>query len=199
MSGLILDPGYREAVEREKSLRFLAMDGQPVPLCGRLVRQFCLRHLIRLGGLDSPFVMGGTADQADVALFLWVVSTEYSLDAVARESFYAEMLRIIASREAFLEHVAAIRAYLDGALIDHDTPGDDTGALIQSYFSWAAAKVVFFATRFGWDDDAILDKPVARILQYERVIMKNAGVPIANRSDRFLSQMLVERMQQRSN
>lgn len=183
-------PGYQEALEREKSLRNLAMDGQDVPLLGRIVQQFTLRHMVRLGGCNSPFIIGGPVDLADVAMFLWFISPDYSLDKTAREAFFKEAVRLD-FEAARLE----IKRYLDDAFWDNDSGSAASGVpvLVKSYYSYAARLVSLFGERFGWDDDAVMDKPVARLFQYERVIQKRLGLPISNRTDGFLSKWMAER------
>lgn len=181
-------PGFQAALDREQNLRNLAMDGQVIPLCGRLVRQLTLRHVVRLSGCENHFITGGTLDPAEVAVFLWIVSPQYCLDPAKRDAFYQAALRLD-FQKAFRE----INAYLDDALWDCDSGGGDPRVLVKSYYSYAARLVSFLALHFHWDDDAILDKPIARLFQYERVIQKRAGLPISNRTDGLLGKWLAAR------
>lgn len=178
-------PGYAEAVAREQALRDLAFDGQRIPLCGRLVNQFTLRHLMRLGGCDNAFVAGGPAERTDVAMFLWFVSAEYSLDPAARESFYRATVDV-----PFESGGRAINQYLNDAFWDCDGTGMQGE---RSYYSTAAGLICTLAREFGWDDEAILDKPIARLFQYRRIIAARSGIPLINRTDGMIGKWLAAR------
>ena len=181
-------PGYAEAVEREQACRDLAFVGYDVPLCGRPARQFTIRHWLLLLHCDNAFVTGAVIEPADVAMFLWFVSPQFSLDAAERAKFIKE----VSTRVEFAASIVEIRAYLDGAFIDAPPHG---GAPAKPYYSSATSLIAMIAGEYGWDDEAIMDKPLARIFQYAKEIIhrSNPRLPQFNPSDVFISRWLANR------
>lgn len=179
-------PGYAEAVEAERTNRDLAFIGLPVPLCGVVVRQLTLRHLLLLEHCGNAFICGGIPEPSDVALFLWFLSPDYCLDPKKRDEFVRGVARL-----KMVESVLAIRAFLDGAFMD--APQNLDGG--KAYFSTAAGLVSMLAREFGWDDEAILEKPVARLFQYQKAILHRyrPDLPLFNPSDALISRWLAKR------
>lgn len=179
-------PGYAEAQKREQATRDLSFCEWEIPLCGMRVKQFSLLHLLVLGNCDNAFVAGRSPEPEDVALFLWVVSPEYRPnDDRARDRF----VRSMAKRVKFIPACAEIMKFLDEAFMD--SPGG-SGAPTKSYTSFAATFCDVFACEYGWDDQATMSKPVARLFQLLRKIKKrhNPQAIEFNRSDAVLSEYL---------
>lgn len=176
-------PGYAEACAHEQAARDLAFLDFPVPLCGITARQFCLRHLLLLGQCESPIVCGGEIGFADIALFLWFVSTDYCLDK-KREELFVRALRFM-PKDALRE----IDAYLDRAFMDRPANSGRGG---KAYTSMAAGYVDVIASEYHWPDTAIMEMPIARLHQYIRTIMHryNPRLPLINRSEAKVGEWL---------
>lgn len=182
-------PGYTAAREREQANRDLSFLSLPIPLCGVVVRQFNLRHLILLGNLDNAFITHTRAvEVGDVAQFLWVVSQDYSLDEKARTKFVKKLREV-----KFLAAVKEINEYVESAFQDAPAGASATGT---TYTANCASLVELMAHEYGWDDETIMQKPIARLFQYVRVIQKryNPKAILFNKSDQIISQNLRDRM-----
>lgn len=182
-------PGYREAREREQANRDLAFLDFPIPLCGVIVRQFNLKHLVLLGNLGNAFVSRAELPTAvDIAQFLWVVSTEYSLDDKARDKFVKKLRKL-----KYGACLAEINAYLAQAFQDAPPAAGDSGKL---YTSSCASLVELIAHEYKWDDETIMQKPIARLFQYVRLIKVryNPKALLFNKSDALISENLRARM-----
>lgn len=157
-------PGYAEAQKREQENRDLAFCDWPVPLCGLSVKQFTYMHLLILGNCENSFVSGRAHDAEDVAFFLWVVSPDYRPNNIkARDNF----CRGIAKKVKFLGACAEIEEYLVRAF--QDAPGGVVGSS-KNYTSFVAPMCDLFSREYGWDDQQVLNKPVARLFQLLRRI-----------------------------
>ena len=178
-----LIPGYAEATRQEQEARDLAFLGLPIPLCGIIVRQFTPRHLILLTRCRNRFLVGGVPQSEDIAAFLWQVSTAYAPgDAAGRVELFRSL------KVDYAAAVAEIRAYL--AAVFQDAPKGRGPSKL--YTSAMAYLVHTLAKEYGWDDDAILEKPLARLWQYyrhlESVYSPNAAQ--FNPSDRLMAEWL---------
>lgn len=178
-------PGYAEASRKEQESRDLAFCEWPVPLCGIEAKQFTLTHLLILGNCENAFVSGRVPEPADVAFFLWVVSTDYVPNAKERDKFLAR----ICDRVKFVPACGEIMDYLDAAFADAPAGPAEKG---KSYTSFAAVHCDLFASEYGWDDQQTMHKPVARLFQLLRRIQKrhNPRAIQFNRSDRVISDYL---------
>lgn len=177
-------PGYAEAREAEQANRDLAFLNFPMPLCGVLVRQFSLKHLIILGNCGNPFVTGGAAPSPEqIAQFLWVVSDEYAPDQKKMKKFAAGLGSL-----KYMQAIKDITGYLEAAF--QDAPSSGGGGKL--YTASCAALVETIAHEFGWDDEQIMNKPVARLFQYIRLIRKrhDPKALLFNRSDSVISNHL---------
>jgi hypothetical protein len=183
-------PGYADACAQEQANRDLSFLPWPLPLCGLVVSQFTLRHLILLGECGNAFTVDGkTIEPEDVAGFLWFVSPDYSPGPKARDRF----VKKIRDRVVFLDAVQEINAYLDAALQDAPATSQRGGKV---YFSAAASFVDLFAAEYGWSVDVVLNTPIAALFQLLRCIQRrhDPRAIMFNRSDQILSKMLRERM-----
>lgn len=179
-------PGYAEAQRKEQEERDLAFCDWLVPLCGLEVRQFSLLHLIILGNCDNAFVSNADPKPEDVAFFLWVVSPQYRPNSQGeRDAFCKD----IGAKVKFVPACAEIAAYLDRAFQDMPAGSSPPG---KSYTSFVAPICDLFAREYGWDDQAVIRKPVARLFQLLRRIEKrtNPKAVMFNRSDSAIAQYL---------
>jgi len=177
-------PGYTEACEQEQANRDLAFLDFPIPLCGVIVRQFCLKHLVLLGNCGNRFITNEGAPQPeDVAQFLWIVSKDYSLDAKARHKFVKGLGDL-----KYVQSVKDISEYLKSAF--QDAPAGGAGG--KQYTADCAWLVEIMAHSYGWDDEATMQKPVARLFQYLRLIQRrnDPKAILFNRSDAVISNHL---------
>ncbi len=176
-------PGYADALAKESQLRDLTFLNYPLPLCGVKVRQFTPRHLILLEHCDNAFICGRAPDLEDILVFMWIVSTDYCLDQTARDAWLKSWMK----NAADLKVVPAIKEYLDAAF--YDSPAMGGGVHGKSYTASIAVVVDIIAVEYGWDDESILEKPLARIFQYLRRIerRKNPKAIQFNRSDKAIS------------
>lgn len=173
-------PGYRAAVERENALRDAAFLDLPERICGFEVRPLTPSLFIALDGAGSPFVSGGPAEPADVSVFLWAISTEYTRCDEARSRFI--------TRTRAVEFSAAckeISDYLADAFQDCPPTSAAEGCEIIPYASWTSAVIDLLASEYGWGQAEILGMPLKCVFQYVRRIQKrrNPGKTLFNRSD----------------
>lgn len=186
-------PGYAAAVNSEQVNRDLAFLPECLPICGVPICHITARHFLLLAGCRNRFIAGGQLRAEDVAMFLWFMSPRYSTTPGEREAFVAEYVRP-------LDFVAACReivAYLGRAFQDSN-PADGGG---KEFTSPVAGIIDLLAAEYGWDDDAILDKPLARIFQYFRRIQmrKNPEAPMINRSEKYIGEWLAKQQTERTN
>lgn len=177
-------PGYTEACEKEQANRDLAFLDLPIPLCGIVARQFCLKHLVLLGNCGNGFLTNkGQPQPEDIAQFLWIVSAEYSLDAKKRTKFVRKLGGL-----KFLQAIADIEEYLARAF--QDSPQGGSGG--KQYTADCAWLVEIMAHEYGWDDETIMQKPIARLFQYLRLINKryNPKALLFNRSESIVTNHL---------
>jgi hypothetical protein len=199
---MLLDkiPGYKTAMAaaaaREQEIRDLAFLPVPLQICGVEVAQLNLRHLLMLFACESPFFSRRLARPEHVVQFLWVVSPKFSFDAAERTAF----VRRVGVHVDYAESVIAIERYLDEALMDRPAvaAASKSHAAITSF---VAGFIDEIASHYGWDDDVILGKPIARLYQYLRQIRQreNPKSVFFNRfSDRTRKELVKEFMAQQA-
>ena len=183
-------PGYREAIERENAARDLAFASGTQTVSGVETLGISLRKCILLEGGGNAFLCGGVATQADVAQFLWVVSTSYDPgNDQARSAF----LRRVGSLK-YTQAVDDIRGFLDDAFQDAPS-GRRIEGFVPQITSSAASYIDKVASEYGWTEDTILDMHLGRLFQYIRCILKRhqPDRTFFNASDRVRGQWLEER------
>jgi hypothetical protein len=166
-------PGYQRAKERgaalEENIRGSAFLSIPEKICGLEVLPLTMWIVRRLRIARSPFLCGGRIRAGDVLAFLWAISPGYLLRTKkAREKAKAaliEKMRGIPYRRA----VRGIRRYLFYAWMDRP-PSARTKKGGSATVAFEAAMIHYLATSYGWDDEAILDKPLRRLHQYLTMI-----------------------------
>lgn len=176
-------PGLREAVESEQLSRTASFLDLSERVAGFDLPPFTLTHMLKLYCIGSPFVCGGPVTRLAVRQFLLVVtgSTGFSR-AIMRLKFIR------------LDHAKAakeIEAYVDEAFSDSPP---SSGVETQSYYSFAASLVDFFATEYGWNEADTLSAPLKRLFQYVAAIRKrhNPNTIMFNPSDKVRSAWLME-------
>lgn len=186
-------PGYAKAIAKEQTVRDLAFLDAPLPLCGIRVRQFTPRHWILLQRCGCPFLVGGPVTRDDVFMFLWFVSPEYCLDLAKRDEF----LRVLCEVGKDCHPIKEIEAYLDDAFQDMPGGAGAREGMVKSYMASVTVLVDAIAAEYGWDDDAILEKPLARLFQYMRRIAQRhrPDKMLFNRSDRLIGEWRRKQME----
>ena len=163
-------PEYRRATARGSALeehwRDNAFLGIEEKICGVTVRSITLRMFLRLCAARSPFFMPGPAIRpGHIAAFLWALSPKYKMPqergyARARQEFVDSIVELDyrAARRAIIRYIW--RHFMDRPPSKRKRKSEPTAVSI------AAAIVHALAQTYGWDDEAILDKPMARLYQY---------------------------------
>lgn len=156
-------PELKRALSRaakiEERLRSVAFVPIQDVINGIIVDQFRLKHLVLCQYIESPFMVGGTVTDEDVVRFMWIVSGQYNPDGKGRAEYVAALVK---AKPIDAKFVRSIDRYIERALMD--LPGGSrTGKTISA--SFAASVIHRLALTYGWDDEAILEKPMARICQ----------------------------------
>ena len=167
-------PGMREALAaaaaEEELRRDLAFCDLELDIAGEPVRQLTPRHMMLLFQARSPFFCGGRRQPEHVAQFLWAVSPQFSPDVRTRDAF----LERIAETVPFQPARDGIEEYLDQALMD-SPPTSSRRSRHAAICSFLAVLVHRIASAYHWDEGAILEKPIARLYQYLRLLDRDAG------------------------
>jgi hypothetical protein len=162
-------PDYRRATARgaaiEEAWRDNAFLGLEEKICGVTVRAITLRILLRLFAAKSPFFMPGPIRPGHIAAFLWHLSPKHKMPNEhgykrAREAFADSIVHLDyrIARRAIYRYI--FRHFMDRPPNKRRKKHDPTSV------SLAAAIIHALAKTYGWDDEVILDKPIARIYQY---------------------------------
>lgn len=131
----------------------LAFTALPLTIAGVLVHQMTGRHFNAMALDENPFIVGGEPSEADAALVLKAVSVSGNLLTLDRN---ADLL-------------TEVRTYIGASFVDLPCLGGATEDK-EPVVATMAWNVHIVASAYGWDDERILDKPLARIYQYVRLI-----------------------------
>ena len=197
-------PGYKEALEKERSARGHAFLPIGREICGFPVRQMTLRDLRIRIQIGCPFVSRRAPDDkatiaGHVASFLWQIrAPDWNSSAPtlphARPKLARLFLLIVGKheteREVFARRIVKIQIedaikeineYLDLMLLD--APSSRTGTIYAPKTDFAATIIRTIASTYHWSEEGILDMPLPRLYQHLReiVMMKNERAPIFNR------------------
>ena len=177
-------PGYREAVNRESAVRDQSFLDLAEEICGLEVLPMTARHFLILDGIGSPFLLNAAdpvtgVAPADVALFLWALSPDYSPSARWRRWRFIRSCRKL----PFVRACCQIRRYVEDTFQDAPASGDANG---PSFYASVATLVDCFAREYGWAERDILTMPLKRAFQYLRCIVKHRDpkATLFNPSDR---------------
>ena len=169
--------GLQAAREREQFERLAAfLPTVPELLCGVAVRPLTPRLSLELEAAGSPFLCGGLPHPADAAVLLWHVSVAkqerrpWWLSARRWQDRLKDRLTGQIATMLYTETCERITDWLKAA--HRDGPGvSGEGEERESFACWVAGVVDYFASRYGWSDDLILDMPWRRLWQYHRFIV----------------------------
>ena len=118
---------------------------------GIKINNMNLNILMMLDGVDTPFLRGGDITDQDIALFLWIVSKDFSLNEKAKKTFFKKVIQI----NNFLA-IKWIKEYIKKTFSEADTMknGEKGQTYFLSYF------VDIFAREYSWSFDDILKLPL---------------------------------------
>jgi hypothetical protein len=178
-------PGLREAVDHERYVRELAYLELPESICGIDVAPLTLGHVLKLGVVGNPFVVGGNLGLTDAAALL------VALTGHTRGWRRWIMLRRLGEYE-FRQIAGEIIGFIEEAFQDAPASSGDLGG--TSYFSSATSLVDLFAREYGWSERDILAIPVKRLFQYIKAITRhhNPDAVMFNPSDKVRGQWLAQ-------
>lgn len=176
-------PGLKEAIENEQLSRTASFLDLSERVAGFELPPFTLTHMLKLYCIGSPFVCGGPITRLDVRQFLLVVSGARGLDRMLMRLKFMRLDHAKAANE--------IEGYVEEAFSDSPP---SSGVESQSYYSFAASLVDFFAAEYGWNESETLCAPLKRLFQYVAAIRKrhNPGTVMFNPSDKVRSRWLME-------
>ena len=185
-------PGRAEAIEAEQRARELSFLPFAEPLFGFEQKPLTFRHFFLLELAGSPFVCGGIPQPGHVAMFLWIRSPQFEaandfLTRCKRNRFIRRCRNI-----PFVDAVQKIRETVDEAMQDGpSSAGRNTGGAPAAMLAMAVHRI---AMNYGWDEETILDLPIARAMQYARLIQLTLDddAPVINRSDRLAGEWLAK-------
>ena len=185
-------PGYREAVDREQSVRAIAFLGVTDQVAGIPVRSVTVRDWIALDFVGSPFVAGGRPDIADTALLLWRLSPSYRPGSRWRRWLHTRQVRRAVTKRGDMAVILAARDYILDTF--QDSPGGSGNSLSVPSVHWAIYLIGVLARSYGWSAEETLAMPVSQALQFLRYIelANNPKAVLFNPSDRVRGQWLAE-------
>ena len=171
-------PPQRAEFAQAKRLRDFAFLDLPWSIQGIDIRVMTIRDMAALLSVESPFLCGGPKLPADIGVFLWFLSVDYTTDdkpcvfllngkvveMTAREAF---MLRI--PELPLVETLGAIDEYLD--FIFMDSPRGGSGAAPS--VSFVARVLDNLMSEYGWTERDALSCPMPRVYQYIKAMDKH--------------------------
>lgn len=187
-------PGFREAVNRENRERDIPWLGLTEFVCGVELMQFAPRHYLFLTVAQSPFILGGTPIETDIAKFFWVCSTKFIAGNTRwirwRRDRFIKRLRKLDWGQC----VSEIGSYIDDAF----SLGPGGGGSSKSYSSCISGIVDRFAFEYGWSEEVIVTTPFKKLFQLERnrKLRTYPDTTFSNPSDRLKQEWLRNRNKQ---
>jgi hypothetical protein len=188
------DSAYREAVEKETDIRDTSFTPEvPWVVAGQRLRWITPLDYKVLVDSRNDIVFNEEYPRAShVAAFYWFLSFDAKPKAWWRLALARwQFMRKLAPLNAAVL-VAAARNYLAENVQDSPgVDGDGTGWRPLPA-SWLVLLCDSLAREYGWDDDAIIRKPIARLYQYLKIIMARAdpSAPTFNPSDSVRNRLM---------
>ncbi|PTY02737.1 hypothetical protein DB346_08150 [Verrucomicrobia bacterium LW23] len=177
-------PGYKEAVERELTLRETAfLCDRTVLANGLRVRQFTPTHMLQALYSESPFVMGGNVQGEHLLQFLWIIRDPTLWKDEDKQRFISAHLYLL-QPAPFLEAFHAIQQYMEETFMDRPAAAEVAGEH-TSYYSNVAELVDIFGHEYGWEEQYILNLPYIRLYQYLRCIIARNSLEEVSFINRF--------------
>lgn len=203
MPDLFQLPRYDAAVKRENEIRNAAFLNLSHDICGCRVMQITLWHWIILDGIDAPFINGFNINNPPspeaVLVFLWVLSKEfYFLNRIGLRTgrIIEWRKRKFAKRFRKLDYAKVVALCMEFV---HDTfqdtlGGDDGDKYNKApHWSYPAAIIHVIASKYGWDEETILRRPLKTLLQLQKIIDAMRQAEAGNRPILFNASDAVKR------
>lgn len=173
-----------DAVYNESAIRESAFLDIPYKIAGIPVDQLTPRKFIYLEFIDSPYVVNNDKmpEMEDTMTFIWICSKEYKL--ADNEAFEAFIDKHFDANFNWQQAQSDIVRHIEEAFLDSppsSTNKKNSESDIPGH-AWIADYIDILASEYGWNDQYILDMPIARLLQYIKVIdyryhIKNGNTP----------------------
>ncbi len=158
-----------------------------------------------MGRIPSPWELAG---------FLWLMHPAHTVRGEFPREFAARIKSILPSEalhpNTFLGRlrmrrdarklavaaavVIAVQTWIDRQFADAGM-GDSGGGHSKEYWSPGCSMILQLARETGWSEKDILDIPLTRLFQYQKITMRIHGdkTPLFNPSDRVLNLWLKDR------
>lgn len=145
-------PELQELIENASAWSNEAFVNVSEDCYGLEINNMNLYHLMMLDGIESPFLKGGEIKDTDIALFLWIVSKNYSDNNKHKQKEFFKKVTKIKNIPA----INWIKTYLKKTFIDSDTMnrGDKGQVYFISYF------IDLFAREYSWNYEQIMQLPL---------------------------------------
>lgn len=116
-----------------------------------------------LDGVDCPFIKEKEYTIGDIAVFLWLLSPNHSLDSKDKTKFAEEIqdIKILEAEKGILE-------YIETTFNDADTLSTNNDS--KAYAPFLAYQIDLYAKEYGWTIDQILAIPLRQLFQLNTVI-----------------------------
>lgn len=187
-------PGLVEAIKDEGFHWDVSFLGLGEEICGFKVKPLCVRQLVTLSAIKSPFLLnapehfyyGYPAIGKQIENFMWIVSKGFNPDAWLRRKLFFFCYRNLFAKQPITVAVPAILKFINEGMSDcrnSNSSGD-------AYCSIAATVIDLMAMEYGWTMAEILDCPVKIIFQLVRCIRRRKGDKLFKKSDQLISEYL---------
>lgn len=168
-------PGYREdfarAFRHQQEARDHAFLVVPRTLCGEPVVSLTLIAAHRLEFAENPYICGGEPTIGHALSLIWQVHADHR-DGIDRKTLRMRERMATRIRRRFLARQISdeVATYVDRTFLD------------SGYLNWSGTRpplpvgtmvdsmVCEIASAFGWDDEAIMRKPLERLFLYRKRI-----------------------------
>jgi hypothetical protein len=207
-------PGYREAVEKEQTVRDAAFLPVNESIGGFEVRSMTLPDFMLFRMMKSPLLTFSVPTPAQLSAFLWLLSPDYTPQGGdAKKRFFRRcrqftlpakptirnkwfmrcwMKKAQARMKVFANVIADARRYVIETFQDRPasvpTVQDET-----DYYSDATSICGSIAREYGWTEAAILKIPLKRLFQYMKEIGEANGKKVLfNPSDQVKAEWQLE-------
>ena len=191
-------PGFREAVQREQSVRETAFLGGLELVCGVVVRPFSLGSLILLDQAKNGFVLPLRFDNdseivAHAIQVLYFCSPKFKAPISPKYSFFGQLIavfkqqrfiRSVLRKSAPAKVISEVEAWIDDSMMDCPS-GSSEGPKPQSYAAFPAYIIDRFAEGgMMFTESEIMNMPLRRLWQHWRLVRaRTEGYPLTNPSD----------------
>jgi hypothetical protein len=167
-------PGYKDAVDRAMVLREATYVDHREDICGVEVLQLTPRMFAALDVAGNPLLKHNRLpDPADMIQFLWALSPRFIAGNGWRARWRRRRMARACRRISYARLLERIDRYMEDQL--QDSQGGSGAQAAMPLAGFVATLVHRIATAYGWEEDAIADTPIVRLLQYLKLIDRDNG------------------------